>query len=330
MGYIIKFFLGTCKIDKNCTCTIKLIERENGTFVSEVYRNHYGHESEFGHIWLTTSTRQQIAAKLQQGISKEKILDDIRESVGLEFQREHLVGKRDLFNIEKAFSGTQMTNVVFFHGIQEWEGIDDNPIVFYKLQGQLKEEAALEKDDFIVIMQTEFQKHLMQKFGSKGLCCDTTHGTTGYDFKLNSLLVLDEFEEGVPVAFCLSNRDNFAFMKLFFSKIRDNTGAISHCWFMSDTALQFYEAFALVNECSLKQFICVWHVDKAWKKELRGKVKHFESQIVIYKYLRIALEQTVPLVFETERFANYFQSFWVPKAEFRLPSMGRNQYKHVL
>ena len=65
--------------------------RENGTFVSEIYRNYYGHENEFGHIWLTTSSRQQIPAKSQQGISKEKKLDDIRESVGLEFQREHIV-----------------------------------------------------------------------------------------------------------------------------------------------------------------------------------------------------------------------------------------------
>ena len=135
MGYIIKFFLGTCKIDKNCTCTIKLIERENGTFMSEVYRNHYGHESGFGHTWLTTSTRQQIAAKLQQGIFKEKILDDIRESVGLEFQREHLVGKRDLFNIEKAFG---LDNIQRYPNdqesvlswIQEWKGSDDNPTVF--------------------------------------------------------------------------------------------------------------------------------------------------------------------------------------------------------
>ena len=45
----------------------------------------------------------QIVAKLQQGLSKENILDDIRESFGLEFQREHLVDKRDLFNIEKTF-----------------------------------------------------------------------------------------------------------------------------------------------------------------------------------------------------------------------------------
>ena len=64
MGYIIKFILDTCKIDKNCTCTIKLIERKNGTFVSEIYQKYYGHESEFGHICLTTSTRQEITAKL--------------------------------------------------------------------------------------------------------------------------------------------------------------------------------------------------------------------------------------------------------------------------
>ena len=50
IGYIIKFFLGTSKINKNCTCTIKLIEKQNGTFVSEVNRNHYGHENKFGHI----------------------------------------------------------------------------------------------------------------------------------------------------------------------------------------------------------------------------------------------------------------------------------------
>ena len=35
MGHIIKFILGTCKIDKNCTCTIKLIERENGVHLCQ-------------------------------------------------------------------------------------------------------------------------------------------------------------------------------------------------------------------------------------------------------------------------------------------------------
>lgn len=72
-----------------------------------------GWQHQFGHVWLTISTRQQIAAKLQQGISNEKNLDGTKESVGLEFHREHLVGKRDLSDTEKhsnytIFSGAQM------------------------------------------------------------------------------------------------------------------------------------------------------------------------------------------------------------------------------
>ena len=121
--------------------------------------------------------QHQRDSKLLQSYNKvflsKKILDDIRESVGLEFQRELLVDKRDLFNIEKAFGldniqwhPNDQDNVLSW--IQKWEGSDDNPIAFHQLQGQLKEELALEKDDFLVIMQTKFQKHLMQKFGSKG------------------------------------------------------------------------------------------------------------------------------------------------------------------
>ena len=40
----------------------------------------------------------------------------------------------------------------------------------------------------------------MRQFGGKGICCDTTHGTTGYDFKLAPLLVSDELDEGIPAA----------------------------------------------------------------------------------------------------------------------------------
>ena len=168
----------------------------------------------------------------------------------------------------------------------------------------------------------------MESFGSRGICCDTTHGTTGYDFKLNSLLVLDEFEEGIPVAFCLSNHDNFHFMKVFFEKIKESTGPISPVWFMSDTATQFFEAFSFVNECTPKQFICTWHVDKAWKEELRQKIKNFEIQGIVYKSLRTILEQTDQLAFEdylaelnkrlnssqeTKAFGEYFFTYWVPK-----------------
>ena len=295
--------------------------------------NHYGHEKELEHVWMSKNTREQIAAKLQQGISREKILDDIRDSVGKEFHREHLIDEKDIYNIGKAFGleniqrhANDQDSVLAW--IQEWEESDENPVIYYKLQGDVDESVQLEKDDFMIVVQANYQKHMMESFGSRGICCDTTHGTTGYDFKLNSLLVLDEFEEGIPVAFCLSNRDNFHFMKVFFQTIKDSTGPVSPCWFMSDTATQFFEAFSLVNECTPKQFICTWHVDKAWKEELRQKIKNFEVQGIVYKSLRTILEQTDQLVFEdylaelnkrlkssqeTKAFGEYFFTYWVPK-----------------
>ena len=41
---------------------------------------------------------------------------------------------------------------------------------------------------------------MAQKFASKGVCIDSTHGTTGYDFLLTTVMVTDECGEGLPVA----------------------------------------------------------------------------------------------------------------------------------
>ena len=88
---------------------------------------------------------------------------------------------------------------------------------------------------------------------------------------------------------------------------------------MSDTASHFHESFVLINECSPKQFISVWQVGKAWEEDLCGKVKNFALQTFIYKYLQISLKKKDPLVFEeTERFANSFRRFWMPKRSSRV------------
>ena len=47
--------------------------------------------------------RNEIAAKLQQGVSKEKTLDDIRNNVETEFLRDHIIDKQDVINIQRAY-----------------------------------------------------------------------------------------------------------------------------------------------------------------------------------------------------------------------------------
>ena len=41
---------------------------------------------------------------------------------------------------------------------------------------------------------------MLKKFGEHLICIDSTHGTNGYDFNLITVMVVDEFGEGFPVA----------------------------------------------------------------------------------------------------------------------------------
>ena len=60
-----------------------------------------------------------------------------------------------------------------------------------------------------------------------------------YDFKLITILVLDDFGEGIPVAWAISNREDAIMLVEFLGAIKYRTGPLKPpCWFMSDDAEQ--------------------------------------------------------------------------------------------
>ena len=95
--------------------------------------------------------------------------------------------------------------------VEEWEASSTNPVLFDKLQGEDPDDnSGLLKEDFLIIIQTPFQKSMAQKFAFKGISIDSTHGTTGYDFLLTTVMVADECGEGnIPMAWCISNHEDF-------------------------------------------------------------------------------------------------------------------------
>ena len=78
----------------------------------------------------------------------------------------------------------------------------------------------------MIIFQSSIQRNMLQKFGAKGVCIDSTHGTTGYDFYLTTPMVIDEFGSGFPVAWCLSNHEDTVFMSVFFEPSRETVAKL--------------------------------------------------------------------------------------------------------
>ena len=96
-------------------------------------------------------------------------------------------------------------------------------------------------------------------------------------------MVVDDYGEGLPVGWCLSNKEDYGTLKNFFEHLMNATGDLNPAWFMSDIAPQFYDTFISVFECDPKMLYCTWHVDKSWQEKLRSKIRDFELESQVYK-----------------------------------------------
>ena len=93
--------------------------------------------------------------------------------------------------------------------VEEMRGMgDDNVVLYYKPQGADDDKTRLKREDILIVLQTPIQAEMFKKFAEvKVICVAATHGTNAYHFKLVTLLVVDEYGEGFPVAWCTTNKD---------------------------------------------------------------------------------------------------------------------------
>jgi len=144
---------------------------------------------------------------------------------------------------------------------------EDSPVLLYKGQGNEPPDNIpyLTRSDFLLCMQTVTQRRFMLEFGYGNIVClDSTHSTTQYKFLLVTVMVVDDFGEGNPVAFMISNREDEAALTAFFQSIKSRLPPAesyhaSHV--MTDDASQYYNAWIAVFGPADKK-LCTWHIDK--------------------------------------------------------------------
>ncbi len=143
----------------------------------------------------------------------------------------HLLCRQDVHNIRNQYNlegvklhGDDHTSVLLW--VEALKDNVQNVVLVFKQQGeeQPSDLNDLSKDDFVIAIQTAFQRDMLVQFGTETICMDSTHGTNMYDFHLISILVLDDFGEGVPVCWIISNREDAALIRQVLLKLREKMG----------------------------------------------------------------------------------------------------------
>lgn len=89
---------------------------------------------------------------------------------------------------------------------------------------------------------------MLKKFGHNIISIDGTHGTNEYEFTLTTLMVVDDYGMGVPVAFLVSNRENAEILNIFFNTVKKEFGeCIDANVFMSDDYPAYINAWTTVR-----------------------------------------------------------------------------------
>lgn len=276
---------------------------ETGHVQVECVCTHYSHQIELQHVWVPKSHKRDTP-KRSPTQTYQQIVNDIQRNAGDVFSTHHVLSRPEIPDIVDMFvpstiqrSSDDQSSLLSW--IKQWDmESESSPIVAYRIQGNTcgYDMSELMEDDFIVIIQTELQKEMMQKFGKTCICCDSM--MVGTKFALTTLLVCDEFFECHPVAWCLSRANTEPFMNIFFGSVRNCCGEINPIWFMSPQLDHFHHAWMAVFGSTSRRLICPWFVHQAWAESLKKLVGNISIESTMNKLLKVLLEQTDHKLFE--------------------------------
>ena len=305
---------GSSKLGEFCIAHMKVQKNTLTNKVTVQYVNtHHNHnpDADIQHLRIPEDLKQSIAAKLMQGVSMTKILDDIRDSVGENgLQREHLTTRQDIRNISTQYNIEGVQKHANDHTstaawVEEMKEMEFNPVVIFKQQGTTIEEEGVRQEDFLLAVQTKFQLEMMKEFGNNIICVDATHGTNLYDFLLVTVMVVDDFGEGIPVAWAIMTREDHHMISFFLRALLKRTGSLKPSVFMSDDANQYWNSWSQVyGNNGTRKLLCAWHVDRAWRKAIREHIPDKDARINIYHHLRVILVEQ-----QSETFQFMLQKF---------------------
>ena len=194
-------------------------------------------------------------------------MDFIRDSHAGPLTRDHLTTRLDLRNIKHQYNISCMqkdnynANSVLLW-VAEMERGEHNPVLVFKSQGEKSNYSGIEMNDFLLGLQTEFQQEMFTKYARKLVCVDATHGTNSYGFQLIKVLVIDDYDEGIPVAWLISNKVSADVPRVFFKSIRERCGDVTTEVFMSDDTDAYHNAWVCSFSRPDKKLLCSWHVDR--------------------------------------------------------------------
>lgn len=296
---------GSCKLDGVCLSRFSVLITREGTVKVKYIKSHTHSTSfeESKYLPIPDHIKSEITTMLALKIPINTILDKVREKFSDRNNRDdltdmkhyHLIDRKTIHNLKQKIidpsvirhSDNATSTYLRVDALQKEKF---NPVLVFKQQNVDDETTGLSKEDFMLAIMTKQQLDMYEKFAPMILCMDSTHKTNIYSFKLITLLVIDEFRHGYPVAFCISNKENEQAISLFLNAVKRKSPQTKVNILMTDDDIAGWNAAKSVFGPDLQHYLCIWHIHKNWRLKIQQYIKDREQQAEIYCLLCAAMD----------------------------------------
>uniref|UniRef100_A0A0A9XRR4 DNA mismatch repair protein MutS n=2 Tax=Lygus hesperus TaxID=30085 RepID=A0A0A9XRR4_LYGHE len=281
--------LGSKKINAHCPAGMKLSKSVEGIIRVNVIETHVGHSVELAQFALTRAEREEIARKIESKVPFATILKEFRKSgaAGDRLRRINLLRRQDLYNIKKEFALFEKSVKNTEESWVEKINVSGPVVRYYKPQGKAAmDEYGLQSEDLVLVFFNNSQLDILKKFSDKCICLDRVSTS------LAAISVVDDFNQGFPAAFLISNRIDSTVLKLFFKTVKAAVGCpIITDFFMCGVDEAYHNIWSEVMGPAERVLYCSWLVDSDWKSHL-VTIKDKPKQDEVYRVLKkIAVEE---------------------------------------
>ena len=146
--------------------------------------------------------------------------------------------------------------------------------------------------EFQLAISSPFQRLMMQTFGRKLMFMDAVWGTNRPGYAMLTLLVQDDFGNGVPVAFCISDAEDSARWHRFIAATLTAAGIDpAELTFMIDKSAIERKA---ITDIGASYLLCIFHVMQEIERSLRksdygvhGPANAAARRVIISKIKRL-------------------------------------------
>uniref|UniRef100_A0A914UH86 MULE transposase domain-containing protein n=1 Tax=Plectus sambesii TaxID=2011161 RepID=A0A914UH86_9BILA len=219
---------------------------------------------------------EEIEGYLQEGWTPQSIVQKIQQKSD-ENSRQHYIRLKDVTYYLKS----RLPERVFrFHAKDEisldlmiafYADVDgvDTPFLHYMPKTS-------ENDNFQLAMQTPSMRKMLDRFGHKVICVDSTHETTMYpEYVFGTVMVIDDSGAGQPVFWFFVRSESKEQLVPVFRKLQDRHPTLAPEFFMSNYANGLWNAWTEVfgdQSPSTKRLLCDWHTWRSWLKNINSKL----------------------------------------------------------